>query len=39
MKTKKAYPNTPLKGACAYIGYKRTNPMNKTNYESFDVGY
>ena len=20
------YPNTPLKGTCAYIGYKRTNP-------------
>ena len=33
------YPNTPLKGACVYIGCKRTNPMNRTNYKSFYVEY
>ena len=33
------YPYTPLKGVCAYTGYKRTNPMNKTNYKSSDVEY
>ena len=32
------YPNTPLKGPCAFIRYKRTNPSNRTNYKSFDVG-
>ena len=34
---KRYYPNTPLKGACENIGYKRTNPMNKKNYKSFDI--
>ena len=26
-------PNTPRKGAYAYIGYRRTKPMNKANYK------
>ena len=29
--------NAPLKDTCADIGYRRTDPMNKENRESFDV--
>ena len=30
--------NTPRKGPSAFIGYKPTNPANRTNYKSFDIG-
>ena len=26
-------------GTCAFIGYKRTNPMSKASSKSFDDGY
>ena len=38
-KENEVYPNAPIKGTCAYIEYKRSNPMNETYYKGFDDGY